>query len=396
VNSKVPAAGGLAATETDPATHVSRYILVKLAARCNLGCTYCYWFRDDSVYEKPAILTREAEAAFVAKLERHLRTNQLDGFSILFHGGEPLLFGKKRFHALCETLRALEARLGVTLDLALTTNGVLIDYAWATLLRDFQVHVTLSIDGPAPIHDATRVDLGGHGTLARVLVALRTLRDHRVEPGILAVCNPNTDPEEVCTFFTQTLGVSSFDILVPDATHEDHPPSIARYYERLFDLWYDSYLGGGVRIRYLETVTRGLFGLRSRSESVGYRPVTTLTLLTDGSLEPLDVLRISGHRSTKTSYDIFNHGLDDIRDDPLWREVWQASLTLAAPCEPCLYRTACGGGHIASRWSKANRFDNVSVYCEDIKMIFGHIASRLSADISRDDTVDKVIRLTHL
>ena len=29
------------------------FVLVKLASRCNINCTYCYWFRDAEVYEKP-------------------------------------------------------------------------------------------------------------------------------------------------------------------------------------------------------------------------------------------------------------------------------------------------------------------------------------------------------
>lgn len=29
------------------------FVLVKLASRCNIACTYCYWFRDDEVYKKP-------------------------------------------------------------------------------------------------------------------------------------------------------------------------------------------------------------------------------------------------------------------------------------------------------------------------------------------------------
>ena len=40
------------------------YVLLKLASRCNLDCSYCYWFRDPNVYEKPKILTKKAEVAF--------------------------------------------------------------------------------------------------------------------------------------------------------------------------------------------------------------------------------------------------------------------------------------------------------------------------------------------
>jgi uncharacterized protein len=157
---------------------------------------------------------------------------------------------------------------------------------------------------------------------------------------------------------------------------------------------YDVY-GEEAHIRWLETVTKGLLGVPSHSESIGYRPVTTFTLLTDGSLEPLDVLRTAGTNATATSYDIFNHDLQAIQFDPLWREVRDAALTLAPVCEKCVYKSACGGGHIASRWSNVNRYNNPSVYCDDIKDIFGHIWQRIANDISQDETVDRVVALLH-
>jgi uncharacterized protein len=372
---------------------VFRYILLKLATRCNLKCTYCYWFRDDSVYEKPAVLTQQAEAAFLEKLARHIQQYQIDYFSILFHGGEPLLFGKKRFEAFCGKLRDMEKAFGFKLSLAITSNGVLIDEQWARLLRAFRVAVTISIDGPELVHDQRRVDIKGRGTFHKVLAALPILAAEGIRPGVLAVCDPHSDPEELCELFVRRLEIQHFDILVPDATHEDKPASIARYYKKLFDIVYDTYGMEGVHVRWLETVTKGLLGVPSHSESIGYRPVTTFTLLTDGSLEPLDVLRTAGRKATATSFDIFNHELQEIQRDPLWREVRDASLTLAPVCEQCVYKSACGGGHIASRWSKANRYNNPSVYCDDIKDIFDHISQRIANDISHDDTVDRVIGL---
>ena len=53
------------------------FVLVKLASRCNIKCTYCYWFRDAMVYAKPAVLTPEAEDAFCHRLEEHIREFEL-------------------------------------------------------------------------------------------------------------------------------------------------------------------------------------------------------------------------------------------------------------------------------------------------------------------------------
>ncbi|MDQ1923738.1 radical SAM protein [Massilia pseudoviolaceinigra] len=372
----------LSNNDTATSSVVSSYILVKLAARCNLACTYCYWFRDKSVLDAPKRLTLEAEDAFLMRLGEHIRQHQLKTFFILFHGGEPLLFGAARFEALCAKLRELEAAHGCQLKLAVTTNGVLVDAHWASLLHRWNVGVTVSLDGPRAVNDSRRIGFRGQGSFDAILAGVRQLRAAGVEPGFLSVCEPSSDPRELVRFFAEDLGACDFDVLVPDATHEDTPASIAAFYIGLFDAWWDTWLDRGVRIRLLDTLVRGLLGEESRIESIGFGPNTTSTLATDGAIEPLDVLRTAGDSFTRTRIDVFHNGLQDIQSDPLWREVLQASLTLPKTCQSCQHRMTCGGGHVGQRWSAARRFDNPTVYCEDIKAILAHMSARLFADMT--------------
>jgi uncharacterized protein len=357
------------------------YVLLKLAARCNIRCTYCYWFRDADVYAKPAVLPESVEAQFLVRLAEHVRTHQVRKFFILFHGGEPTLIGKQRFARLCGRLRELEGRLGIRLRLAITTNGLLVDREWAAQFQQFNVAVTLSIDGPKEVHDGGRIDLLGRGTHDRVLGSLAVLRAAGVEPTVLAVCNPDADPAGVCDYFVRELGLTYFDVLVPDATHADRPRSIAAYYKALFDLWYDRYSAAGVRIRYVENLAKGALGIPSKSEAIGYGSIETVTVTTDGGIEPLDVLRVAGTGFTRTNLNVETHRLQDAADEPLWQEVRRASLELAAPCVDCRHKFACGGGFLPSRWSKERGFDNPSVYCADLQSIFDHVKKRVWKDL---------------
>lgn len=364
-----------------PVLPVFNSLLLKVASRCNIHCTYCYWFRDASVYEKPPIMPPDVEQAFLDKLEQHLRTYRLERFWILLHGGEPLLFGKRRFVALMDKLDEIAERTGCTIDVSITTNGTLIDEEWAMLFRIFRVSLTLSIDGPARVHDKARIDSKGRGTHAQVVRGLNILRGQNLEPGILAVCDPATEPETVAAYFTNELGLKRFDILQPDATCDDRPPHIAPYFTRLFDLWYDDYAHRGIRIRSVSAMIKALLGGSSGLDSVGYGAVRSLTMLADGTLEPLDVLRIAGKSSTRTEISVFTHTFMDVTDDPVWLEAYEASLNLHSSCDACEYRQACGGGYLPHRWSQAKRYDNPSVYCEDMKLILGHIWKRITPDI---------------
>jgi uncharacterized protein len=361
------------------------FVLIKVASRCNIDCTYCYWFRDAEVYKKPPVLTVEAEDAFCRRLEDHIRKYQLEEFLVVLHGGEPLLFPKRRCAAFLQKLVDIERRTGCAIQRGLTTNAILIDDDWIRIFKTFDVSVTVSLDGPAAIHDQVRVDFKGKGTHAASLRGLQTLRKAaRHTPGLIAVCNPKSDPAELLAYIVDELGIKEFDILPPDAKHGDNPPPIDGYFIKLFDLWYDTYAARGVRIATLDAMIRGLSGYCSASDTIGLGIVETVTLMTDGTLEPLDVLRIAGDGSTSTQVTVFDNELQDMQNEPRWLAAYRAGLDVSDTCRKCEYLDSCGGGHLAQRWSPERHFDNPSVYCESWKNIFGHIWSRIAPTLVVD------------
>src|SRR5438270_795434 len=106
------------------------YLLVKVAARCNIDCSYCYWFRDNSVYAKPKLMSATVLTQLLGRVEAQIVQYSLPVFSILLHGGEPLLWGVQNFREIAAACRAITERTGCPIELATTTNGVLIDEAW--------------------------------------------------------------------------------------------------------------------------------------------------------------------------------------------------------------------------------------------------------------------------
>ena len=68
-------------------------LLVKVATRCNIDCSYCYWFRDASVYDKPKLMGDDVLQRLLQRIEEHVAKHALADFPIILHGGEPLLWG---------------------------------------------------------------------------------------------------------------------------------------------------------------------------------------------------------------------------------------------------------------------------------------------------------------
>lgn len=362
-------------------------ILVKLASRCNLACKYCYWFRDSEVYKKPKILTNEAEDNFIIKLKKYLLKYQPHIFDVILHGGEPTLFGKIRLKSLCDKLKNLEKELNCSLPISITTNGILIDEEWANLFKTYDINVAISVDGDEVTNDSQRVDFKGKGTYSRIKKAITILKDHQIEPGVLAVCLVDSEPEDIYKGLVDDLDIKRFDVLIPDATYSDNPKPIYEYYKKLYDLWYDDYYQRGVSITLIECLNRGALGKPSLSNSIGYAPEKTITLMTDGSLEPLDYLRISSNGFTASSFNIFSHDLEDLQSHVLWKEVYESSLNLAEKCNNCKFKYPCGGGPIQTRWSSENRFNNPSVYCDDLYQLFDYVGNKIHKDLYVDKNV---------
>ncbi len=162
-------------------------VLAKPAgAACNLDCTYCYFLSkellaDDAGRQMPDDVVR----AYLA----NLFASHPDGpVEVAWQGGEPTLRGLAFFRravALAEELRRPRQQVRHVIQ----TNGTLLDDTWGEFLAEHHFLVGLSVDGPAALHDAHRVDRAGRGTHAQVLRGWQVLRRHGVAANVLCTVN---------------------------------------------------------------------------------------------------------------------------------------------------------------------------------------------------------------
>ena len=352
-------------------------LLVKVASRCNIDCSYCYWFRDASVYDKPKLMSDDVLRQLLVRIEEHVAAHALPDFPIVLHGGEPLLWGVENFHRFAKACAEISWRRQCEIPIAVTTNGVLIDDDWLDCLEAHDISVAISLDGPAHIHDAQRRTFQGHGTHAAVEQAARKLVSRDIGVIALAVCNPAHPPNQYAEFFA-SCGISNYDIMIPDATVDESPPSIASFYNGLFDLWLEANRDERkVSIRIIADMITALLGNNSPTEGVGHKPVELCTVMTDGSVEAHDVLRIAGDGFTRTKFNIFEHPIDAVRNEPRWIAARDASINLCDKCRHCKFMNACGGGYLPHRFSRKNGYDNPSVYCDDLYSMFENMQSVL-------------------
>jgi uncharacterized protein len=350
-------------------------LLVKVATRCNIDCSYCYWFRDAAVYDKPKLMSADVLHQLLLRIEQHVASYSLVDFPIVLHGGEPLLWGRENFHRFAEACEAISSRTGYEIPIAVTTNGVLIDDEWLTCFEACNISVAISLDGAAHIHDTHRRTFQGTGTHAAVERAARMLVSRDICASALAVCNPSYPPKQYVEFFAH-CGIANYDIMIPDATVDEKPPSIASFYNGLFDLWLEANRSKPtVNIRIISDIITALLGNNSPTEGVGYQPVELCTIMTDGSVEAHDVLRIAGDGFTQTTFNIFEHAIDEVRNEQRWKAARDASINLCEKCRQCKFMNVCDGGYLPHRFSRKNGYDNPSVYCDDLYAMFENMQS---------------------
>ncbi|MCP3397711.1 radical SAM protein [Bradyrhizobium sp. CCGB20] len=356
-------------------------LLVKVAARCNIDCSYCYWFRDASVYSKPKLMSPDVQHRLLQRIEEHVVRFSLTDFPVILHGGEPLLWGVENFHRFAEACEAISSRTGCGIPIAVTTNGVLIDDEWLACFEARNISVAISVDGPAHIHDLHRKTFQGTGTHASVERAVRMLVSRNIGVIALAVCNPAYAPQEYVDFFA-ACGIANYDIMIPDATVDERPPSIAAFYKGLFGLWLEANRATPTTdIRIISDMITALLGDNSPTEGVGHKPVELCTVMTDGTVEAHDVLRIAGDGFTNTRFNIFDHAIDEVRNEPRWKAARDASINLCTKCRQCKFMNACGGGYLPHRFSRERGYDNPSVYCEDLYSMFESMQSVLESHL---------------
>ena len=155
-------------------------IIVKLTTDCNLACSYCSEGDQPSCHLSPQLF-----AKMVDDLPELLNELELKRLDILFHGGEPMLYGHEELRHLVKLARS---RLNdIELTFSMQTNGTLIDNDWIDFFRQENISVGISLDGYPELHDSKRRTKHGKATAAFIMDNIAKMRAAGLRVGTLMV-----------------------------------------------------------------------------------------------------------------------------------------------------------------------------------------------------------------
>lgn len=171
--------------------------------KCNLACPYCLAGANQTMpHMEVETAERTIDLAFAMR--------EADVLAFEFAGGEPFLrFSLMR--RLADYIESHPQRAGRRVFLSVQTNATMLDEERVRWLRDHDVRVGISLDGPGKAQNISRPQVNGGESFSKMMRGLELLQRFEVPFGALVVLNrANIDSPEALADFLVSVGVHGF------------------------------------------------------------------------------------------------------------------------------------------------------------------------------------------
>jgi uncharacterized protein len=366
--------------------------ILKVHSRCDLSCRYCYMYEmaDQSWRAQPKRMSRDTVGQACERIAEHAQNHGLPAVRLVLHGGEPLLAGPDLLTFAVTRLRSVLGP-GITGNVVIQTNGVLLDAAYLKIFTDLDVKVGVSLDGDAGAHDRHRRRANGQGSYSAVVAGLEYLTSplfRHLFSGLLCTIDPRNPPVDTYEALRR-FAPPRIDFLLPHGNWTAPPPGrldgskqtpYGDWLITVFDRWFytDRH---ETDVRMFTAILNLLFGRPSHTETLGTSPIGVVVIETDGSVEQTDNLKSAYQGATATGLHVRTDSFDRALLLPgvVARQIGERAL--CDTCLECPIHRVCGAGLYAHRYRAENGFDNPSVYCEDLKRLIYHVRRVVQAQV---------------
>ena len=336
-------------------------VLLNITHNCNLACGYCIMEMPalESGYHAPR---RSMEAATAFQTVDFIRTVSLPDTVLTFFGGEPLL----EFPTIQQVVEYAEAHYPGWFQYQLITNGTLLKPEMFDFIKQHDIRLLFSIDGPQELHDRLRVyKAGGRSVFADAFANLQSFRDAFPDSGYqlnITYLKPTMDLFASLNYFlAEGIPHARFDRgLVPQespyAVTMAEIPYVKGQFTQMAQHYLEQLLAG--RVSVLDPFV--LFMRRIAKRSQRYR-VCNLGM---------DTLIIAYNGDIYSCYKLL--GIESLRLGNVWegfssdgrQDLWNHTVLQRPRCRNCWAKFLCGGGCISDNYHlKGDFFDPVEENC---------------------------------
>jgi uncharacterized protein len=359
--------------ETPPPGGPVRLLVIQPTPYCNLDCDYCYLPDRDNRARLPLEILDLA-------LERVLESPFFGGtFTLLWHAGEPLTAGIAFYDAATARIEAALARHGLpseTVVQSVQTNATLINEAWCDCFERNRMHVGVSMDGPAFLHDAHRRTRTGLGSHAAVMRGIGWLQRRGIPFDVICVLTDDAldHADGLYDFFVEH-GIGSVGFNMEETEGEnahstlERPDAEGRYITFLQRFWERTEAHpGALRLREFDGIT-SLACSEERMQATDMNaPFVIVNVDAAGNVSTFDPELLSVHTERFGDFAFGNVRHDSLLsltgNEKFQRVQAEIRAGVEACRASCAYFGLCGGGAGSNKYWEHGRFDaTVTQHC---------------------------------
>lgn len=346
-------------------------LILKTAGNtCNIRCQYCFE------------LNKNVDGSFIdSKKLINIITKINKPFSLVFHGGEPLIIGKEKFIDLLDTVR--EFYPSKITSVKIQTNGILLDEEWVDLLfnnfKDLNIEIAISLDGTEDMHKL-RIDKSGKNTFYSVIKAYEILNRQCIKAGMLSVISKNSlkhyrDYMELISKIENLSFVKInplFNIVDNELTKDSITPlEYTDFIIKSFNYYIKMGLYKRIAIEPILSILQKINNVKSKYCNYSCRKCFNyISIYPNGQIGPCDSLSIND----------FSVGyIKEISQEKTLNKMIYGSLNnynglilqnLINICSECNIKNFCNGGCISQRYYFKNNKKLLDDFCKSKHILY--------------------------
>lgn len=337
--------------------------IIKLTEACNYNCYFCRYANHRQ--QDNGICINYVQSLIYQCVEYN-RKYGIQNMSIIFHGGEPLLYGLERLEEIMRIEKSFIEN-GFMISNSIQTNSSLLNNEWIEFFAKNNFSVGISLDGP--------IGMNGHIASSakesenKALMAYHKMKNRGIDCGFLSVVTQNhlDAPDVFLNFFLEN-DITSVGLCYcfnqVDNENVD-PIKLGAFLIKLYDLYFST--PKSIYIREFDMVTRLVLNRHRHECSMSCRQScgSFLTITPDGNVEFCDDYSLD--RSGTLGNIKTNSLIDMLRSDAYQVKREQALRIVSEKCEKCSVYSLCKSGCMRNDYNGDNYF------CETFKMLYPHI-----------------------
>ena len=347
------------------------HVMIIPTLGCPSNCNYCWSSEENSPIMDIKIIEEVVE---------WLKNFRDEPVTFTFHGGEPLLAGYEFFHQaltlLTEGLKNLKPALAIQTNLWNLTPEL------AQLLKEYDIPIGSSLDGPLKLNDLQR----GEGYYEKTMQGYETAKAYNLNISFICTFTSYSInfKEDIFNFFLENKLNLKLHPALP-SIRDENPTKwtlTPEDYGELLIYLLDKYLENidKIELKNIDHLCKCVFTRRGTVCTFVDCMGDTFAIGPDGSIYPC--YRFVGMPEWVMGNVIDHPSIDELSKSAPWKLLQEYSDYVDRECKKCNYIKFCRGGCPYNALTITDgEVNNVDPHCIAYKTIFKEITKRATEEM---------------